>query len=182
MNSFGLGFIAGFIANWVFAMITRLLPPTWVRYEVRIGEPRKNVSSVGEEWMSPVTIIPPRWKRALMEPLKEYLIAHVRFDNSGSWYISKWATGDFSDSRLRADGGMTVHVFLLSRLGHGGFWGVTDSYGETKLKVVPKITSVRIVRSLDNSIAKEEEFTVLDKDNEITSIHLSKNSSQKKSS
>ena len=165
---FWIGFIAGFFANWVFAMVGRLLPPTWVRYEVTIGLAKLNSSQIGEEWMVSVRISPPRWKKALMDALVEYLIVDVQIN--GKLYQSKWATGDLSEVRLRADGAMTVDCFMLSRLGHGGNWCIADQYSEPSLMLstMPSEVAIRITRSLDKTVADEKVFSAINVNGQIS--------------
>ena len=56
MVTFIIGFIAGFFANWIFGIITRLLPATWVRYSVHLGEVEEKRDLVGSTQVVPVTI------------------------------------------------------------------------------------------------------------------------------
>jgi hypothetical protein len=81
MVNFVIGFLAGFFANWIFGMLSRVTPSTWVRFEVRFQQPKKEVDLAGESWLVPVTIYPPRWRRILKAPLQEYLLVDVQVDD-----------------------------------------------------------------------------------------------------
>ncbi|MFC1930286.1 hypothetical protein ACFLWE_00085 [Chloroflexota bacterium] len=144
-------------------MIGRLFPPTWVRYRVNIGKADRHSNDAGESWLASVKLSPPiGWRRALMVPLIEYLIAEVKYDDVDEWYSSKWVTGDVSERELRADGARTVLYTLISRLGHYGNWNITDQYEqEQKFKTLPQRITLRMVYSLDRHIADQRVFTVV---------------------
>ncbi len=172
MIDFWIGFAAGVLANQVFAMLVRLLPATWVRYKVILGKPYNDSKGVGECWVVPISIIPPRWKRAIMEPLIEYLLVEVLID--GEWYESKWIVGDVNEIRLRGDGAMTVSSYLFHRMGHVGNWIIadepTDDDSIIPLSAIPKSIKVRVYYSLDNKTADEKSYQVCSKSGEIESI------------
>ncbi|MCH7625194.1 MAG: hypothetical protein IIC83_04655 [Chloroflexi bacterium] len=63
-----LGFLAGFLANTVFGMITRLLPPSWVRYHVSVVDVQMASDLTGHTYTVSVVIQTPKLLRALMEP------------------------------------------------------------------------------------------------------------------
>ncbi len=71
VESFWIGFGAGFFANWVFGVITRMLPARWVRYRVRFSK----VDTVTEGGFSSHLLVlivePPVFRKALMPPLVE---------------------------------------------------------------------------------------------------------------
>ena len=152
MGNLGLGFLAGFFANFVFRLIARMLPATWVRYMVRIGNPKCEKDLAGSNWIVPVTIAPPRWKRLFMDPLKEYLIAELSLDDT-SWINTKWDIGDIANTMLRVDGAMSVPVILLCCSGSTGCY-LGDRYLEQDY-IIEQLQDLhlRIVRSLDGSIA-----------------------------
>lgn len=150
-----IGFIAGLAVNWVFGMISRLLPPTSVRYAVHLGgvEEKQNLSSFTQ--VIQVAVSPPRWKRILMEPIREYLVIEVRIDSS-MWIQSKWDEGDNGIYRLRADAAMAVYGIVLTTSPDGRVY-LADKFLEPKyeIKDYPHKIGVRIVRSIDKEIAAE---------------------------
>jgi hypothetical protein len=154
MLNFLLGFIAGIFANQVFAMLSRLLPDKWVRYGVLIGELEKQ-NTLGVIWISQITLTSPsRWRRALMLPLIEYLIAEVRFNN-GEWIKTRWQTGDVNIAMLRADGLMTIPVVILTYSGSQSYLG--DNI-QTNLITDSGIIELRIIRSVDKQEAAIKRF------------------------
>ena len=161
MVNFVIGFLAGFFANWVFGLLSRVIPSTWVRFDVHFQYPKKDVGLAGESWLVPVTISPPRWRRILMPPLQEYMLVDVQIDDM-KWVRSKWVKGDLSETMLRADAAMTVPCTVLSRLGHSGFWHIEDYAGERDyvLEETPKNVRLRVLCSLDNRIANETVLVV----------------------
>jgi hypothetical protein len=161
MVNFVIGFLAGFFANWVFGLLSRVIPSTWVRFEVHFQHPKKDVDLAGESWLVPVTIFPPRWRRILMPPLQEYMLVDVQIDDM-KWVRSKWIKGDLSETMLRADAAMTVPCTVLSRLGHSGSWYIADYAAEQDylLEETPKNVRLRVLCSLDNRIANETVLVV----------------------
>ena len=150
-----IGFIAGLLVNWVFGMISRLLPPTWSRYSLHFGEVEKKQDFTCFTQVIQVTVSPPRWKHILMEPMREYLVIEVRIDN-GIWIQSTWDEGDIGIYRLRADAAMSVYGIVLTTAS-GGSGYLADKFlePEYKIKDCPHKIGVRIVRSMDKEIAAE---------------------------
>lgn len=145
---FTLGFLAGFLANWLFAMLTRLLPATWVRYTV-------NLVSVREDsyvWLVDVSITPPRWKRALMEPMTEYLLANVSLSGKTA-KPAQWVHGDIRSRLLRADGAMTVPIEVLTTGGVAGVLGVGEPDNTPLISDGTYNIDVTIIRSVDGTKA-----------------------------
>jgi len=153
VGAFFLGLAVGILTNQVFAMLTRALPSQWVRYKIRVGHPKVE-SEVGiTTWKAPVRISSPTWyRRMLMLPLVEYLTVEVRLDN-GKWFATKWDKGDTAESRLLADGVMTIDAIILTWA--GAEWYILDKISGTDYVVKPqsKQVSIRVKRSLDNEIA-----------------------------
>ena len=92
---FAIGFLAGVVANTVFGMVTRLLPPTWVRYHVGVTDVQMMSELVGHVYTASVVIQTPKFRRALMEPLREYLEVYCSLDGRGRQQ-AKWSEGDVS--------------------------------------------------------------------------------------
>jgi hypothetical protein len=123
----------------------------------------------GESWLVPIIILPPRWKKAIMNPLIEYLEADVQIQGNNKRIQSKWIVGDVSEIRLRADGAMTIYCYALSRLGHSGDWYIADQAGEEgfKLSTIPSKISLRVTYSVDSKIAADKTFKTVLKNNSI---------------
>ena len=109
--AFGFTFLAGFFTSWVFGMVTRMLPATWARYGVRFGDLRRQPGlGTNEHWWLDVFLNPPVWwRRALMDPLTEYLSARVQLDSSTTIW-TMWEQGDIGSLRLRADGVLGIRI------------------------------------------------------------------------
>ncbi len=160
---FIIGFLAGFFANWGFGMVMRLLPATLVRFKVETGnvEREEGLGNI-KTWSVMVTISQPGWRVALKEPLREYLIVEVRF-GEGKWIQSMWNEGDPGLYRLRADAAMTVPAVILTGRSNQLFLG--HRFLEEKY-ALPQgqrhLVEVRIVRTLDKSIAAVSQIQVSD--------------------
>ncbi len=149
--TFLLGFVAGFLANQVFAMFTRALPQEWVRYKIRIGTPELERRKF--YWFVPVTISTPPWfRRMLMPVLTEYLTVEVKLDDK-DWIGTKWDVGDAPVYMLRTDGVMTVPAIIFMCHNTNLYLGGEGFENEDKVTQMENI-SIRVVRSMDKSIVR----------------------------
>jgi hypothetical protein len=159
MWPFWAGFFAGFFANLVFGMLTRLLPAKWVRYQVHIEKLDRVEDMHLVNWLVTVRIQPPSWRRILMEPLREYLLVEAKLGN-GAWLPSKWAEGDINVSRLLADAAMSVPAFVFIEKETEIY--LADSYPENPIVQDGGYDVwVRVIRSLDGSVADEVGIAVI---------------------
>lgn len=156
-----LGFLFGVLANWVFAIILRLLPDVWVRYGVQIERLQELEDDPHfPQWWALVKIAPPFWLKRifLKEPLSEYLVVRLKLDN-GKWTGTKWEGGDINHSRFRADGAGTINAlaFTISR----PIIYLCDFIdGANAIKDGQHTLQVRVVRLLDNEKAAEKRFSL----------------------
>ena len=156
---FWLGFLSGFLANWVFGMATRLLPAKWVRYRVQIGILQREEAMGFRDYTVTVHIQPPTLKRALMEPLREYLLVQVKLGNK-DWLPSKWVEGDVNTFRLLADAAMSVSALVFTE--DGGSIYLADNYPEKAIFQDGGYDMwVRVIRSLDGMVADEVGIAVI---------------------
>lgn len=163
MWDYFVAFLLGFFANWGFAMLSRLLPDTWVRFVIRIGDASCETDPVGPTWSVPITVRPPRWKRVVMYPLQEYLLVEVRVDQE-VWVRSKWAKGDINEAMLRADAAMSVPAIVLTGTNSGTYF-IADRYAEAEYQVVdPHQIEVRVLRSVDMIVADTVMIPVVSKE------------------
>ena len=135
-------------------MLTRLLPATWVRYRVHIAKLDREEELGWGNWIVTVHIQPPKWKRALMEPLREYLLVQMKL-SKGDWLPSKWIEGDVNTFRLLADGAMSVAALVFTDNTSSIY--LADNY-PTKNPLVQDggyDMWVRVIRSLDGTVADE---------------------------
>lgn len=155
MSQFAIGFVSGVVAIGVAGIVARLLPDTWVRFRVRIGDPAPDEELVAVTWSVPIEIRSPRWRRALMPPLAEYLLVEVKIDE-GVWVRSSWDKGDMSESMLRADAAMSVPVVVLTKSATNGSLYAADKFMETKYQItVLHEIRVRVLRRVDMTVGDE---------------------------
>ena len=152
---FWLGFLAGLFANWMFGMITRLLPATYVRFRVQIEKDIDKEEELGfqNRWVL-VRIEPPQLKRALMEPLREYLRVQLKLDKE-EWVYGKWVEGDINTYQLRTDGAMTALALVFSCSNQGVY--LCDNLSNP-IEEGKHVLYVRVIRTLDKNIAAEKEI------------------------
>lgn len=167
METFWFGFFAGFLANWAFGVLTRLLPAKWVRYGVHIDK-LDRIEEIGwGNWIVTVHILPPKWKRALMEPLREYLMVQVKL-GKGDWLPSKWIEGDVNTVRLLADGAMSADALVFTDDTIRIY--LADNY-PTKASIVQDggyDMWIRVIRSLDEAVADEVGIAVIKLSGRVT--------------
>jgi len=147
-----LGFIIGFLANWGYAMIMRLLPATICRYPVKIDVTRTDKSISGMLTIKSAVIIgPPGKSRALMEPLVEDLAVKLKMDNM-EWVQGVWSCGDIDEDYFTANRTARTFTVLASTGGTGGEVFISNKYGENEY-LIPDgahVLEVQIVRVVDN--------------------------------
>jgi len=153
MSDLWVGFISGLFATAVFFILIRLLPATWVRYQVRFGRLLKEEGLPPQQWVLTVRLDPPRWKRIFMDPLREHLLVQVKFGNN-DWVQSKWVGGDLNSFSLTADATMAVPALVFVE--QNGTIFLADSYPEHPIIQDGSYDIwVRIVRDADDSVAGE---------------------------
>ena len=156
---FFYGFLAGVFANQVFGMLTRLLPPTWVRYQVKVGKFYKSEELDLWTWILAIRIEPPRWKRALVEPYIDYLEGTLTLNRDTEKAVDgKCVKGDVTDPLLRADGAMTVFMLVFSGVGSTGCLGDNTML---RLQGGKHTVSIGVLRSVDQNITAEMEFPII---------------------
>ncbi len=173
MSTLWIGFLSGFIASLAFFLLIRLLPARWVRYQVSFGELIKEGGVGPQQWLLTVRLDPPKWKRILMDPLRESLLVQVRLGRA-EWLQSKWVEGDINILRLAADATMSVPALVFTE--SSGVIYIADSYPDNPISQDGSYDIwVRIIRNVDNSgageigtdLAKETADLVLTDDNYV---------------
>jgi len=166
MSALWIGVLSGFFASVVFFILIRLLPAEWVRYQISFGR-LYGESGIGpHQWLLTVRLSPPRWKRIVMDPLRESLLVQVRLGKKG-WLQSKWVEGDVNALRLIADAAMSVSVVVFVE--QTGSIYLADSYPENPIIQDGSYDIwVRIVRDVDDKIAGEIGMAVIKLGQEVT--------------
>ena len=166
MSALWIGFLSGFFASLVFFILIRLLPARWVRYQVSFGELSKEEGLGPQQWLLTIRLDPPKWKRILMDPLRECLLVQVRLGRT-DWLQSKWVEGDINILRLTADAAMSVPALVFTE--QNGVIHIADSYPNYPISQDGSYDIwVRIIRNVDNSVAGEVGIAVVKLNQRVT--------------
>lgn len=166
MSALWIGVLSGSIVAAVFLILIRMLPAKWVRYQVSFGERHKESGIGPHQWLLTVRLNPPRWKRILMDPLRESLLVQIRRGKS-DWGQSKWVEGDVNTFRLIADAAMSVPAVVFVE--QNGAIYIADSYPEGPIIQDGSYDIwVRIVRDVDDTIAREIGIAVIKLNQRVT--------------
>ena len=74
MDGLLLSLVVGGLAPDALGALDRAISVTWARYEVRFGRLRRGEAQGTGTWLLGLEFRPPKWRRAVMQPLKEYLM------------------------------------------------------------------------------------------------------------
>ena len=166
MSAFWIGALSGFCASAVFFVLIRMLPAKWVRYQISFGELYRELGIGPHQWLLTVRLNAPRWKRIVMDPLRESLLVQVRQGKMG-WLQSKWVEGDVNTFRLIADAAMSVPAVVLVE--QNGSIYLADSYPENPIiQDGGYDISVRIIRDVDDRVAGEIGIAVIKLNQKVT--------------
>ena len=152
--AFLFGFLAGVLANQVFGMATRLLPAKWVRYNISID----SCAGLGGHCVANVVIEPPRWRRALMEPLNEHVIAVTLLDDRDYTERALWIDGYDKRDTMLVNGGARLEAQLFDMTADGVYY--SDHYPEGKLDDGPHDLNLVIRRVMDGLDADEVDIKI----------------------
>lgn len=166
MSALWIGFLSGFFASAVFFILIRTLPAKWVRYQISFGKLYKESGIGPHQWLLTVRLNPPRWKRIIMDPLRESLLVQIRQGKNG-WLQSKWVEGDVNTFRLIADAAMSVPAIVFVE--QNGSIYLADSYPENQIIQDGSYDIwVRIIRDVDDKIAGETSIAVIKLNQKVT--------------
>lgn len=154
-----LGFVLGVSANWVFAVILRLLPDQWVRYKVQIERLQELEDGSFRLWWARTKIARPFWLKRifLKEPLMEYLGVELKIDN-GEWTRTKWERGDVNEYRSRADGVGMINALAFTVSRPSVYLADNMSAGNA-IQEGKHALQLRVTRLLDSKVAAEKQFS-----------------------
>lgn len=158
--SFIFGFLSAIFTNKVYAMLTRILPDKWARYEITIGEIETRRTLTGYKWIAPIRIDSPKWyRRMLMPPLTEYLNAYIVIDNQKNKVMAVWDKGDMREISLRADGVRSIPIVIVTSVNSTLYLNSGEPKKEAMIKDAEKL-SIYVEYSVDHRIADTVSFPI----------------------
>ncbi len=150
-DNFYLGLLAGFVANWIFVILSRIIPSKWIRYNVQIeGVGQLDTGLGNKDLVAHIRIMHPKFKRILRDPLSEYVITLICLDrNTKTCGRAIWVDGDERKTQALVNGATTINA-LLCEVTHYNNVYFSDNFPDNRLDYGEHIISIVIRWTADS--------------------------------